>query len=221
MSLFVKKLTEDFEVAGNPVYAQQMSRYMRSKFPFFGIRSPEVKRILKARRKVTPLDDTLEKILHAMWDHDSREMQFAAVEVLKKELHTQEAAFINVLETLIVTKSWWDTVDAISVLAGDHLRRHPSLQPQVTDRWITAESIWLQRAAILHQLKYGPVTDFDRMKQYILSVSDTREFFLQKASGWALRQYARHAPHRVRDFVEENADTLSALTQREAMKHLR
>lgn len=221
MSAFVKELEADFQLAGNPAYAEQMSRYMRNKFPFFGIRSPEVKRLLKVRRKATPLDDTLEHILHRMWDHDNREMQFAAIEVLKKELHKQEAPFIKVLETLIVTKSWWDTVDALSVLAGDHLRRHPALQPKVTDTWITAENMWLQRAAILHQLKYGPETDFNRMKQYVLSVSHSREFFLQKASGWALRQYARHAPHHVRDFVEENANTLSALTQREAMKHLR
>ena len=221
MSVFVNKLEEDFEAAGNPEYARQMSRYMRDKFPFFGIRAPEVKRILKARRKATSLDDSIEKIVHSLWDHPNREMQFAAIEILKKELHRQEASFIKVLETLIVTRSWWDTVDALSVLAGDHLRRHPALQPMVTDQWIRSEDIWLQRAAILHQLKYGPLTDFDRMKQYILRVSDSSEFFLQKASGWALRQYARHAPRRVRDFVEESRGSLSALTQREAMKHLR
>ncbi len=220
MSVFVKKLAEDLHAACNPAYAMQMSRYMRNKFPFFGIRSPEVKRILKIRCNTTPLDDTLEKILHALWAHDNREMQFAAIEVLKKELYKQEASFIKFLETCIVTKSWWDTVDALSVLAGNHLMRHPSLQPGVTDRWITSENMWLQRAAILHQLKYGPTTDFDRLQRYILSVSNTHEFFLQKASGWALRQYARHAPHRVREFVEENSNKLSALTRREAMKHL-
>lgn len=125
---------------------------------------------------------------------------------------------VSALRRLIATKSWWDTVDTLAAWpVGSIVERHPAVVA-VMDEWIVDDDIWLARTAMLHQLRFGQHTDVDRLFRYALRRADSQEFFVRKAIGWALRQYARTDPEAVRSFVAANEGRLSSLTRREALK---
>ena len=127
---------------------------------------------------------------------------------------------MTTIRTLITTRSWWDTVDPLATrVVGGLVRRHPELTAEM-DAWSVAENLWLVRTAILHQLHYGPDTDTDRLFGYCTRQAGHRDFFVRKAIGWALRQYARTDPAAVSGYVAGNRDGLSPLSVREATKHL-
>jgi len=128
--------------------------------------------------------------------------------------------FIDVAHELIVAKSWWDTVDSLaSHTVGTLVHHHPRLVTTM-DEWIGSDNIWLARTAILYQLRYKEATDVDRLFRYTLIKANHPDFFMRKAIGWALRQYAWVAPETVRAFVLANEAKFSGLTRREALKNL-
>ena len=135
---------------------------------------------------------------------------------MQKTLKAQAPEFIEFLEELILANSWWDTVDWISKLVGMHFKRFPQLIVPVTERWMDSGNFWLQRVCLIFQLSYKEKTDADLMFKYVRRVADSKEFFLQKGAGWALRQYSRTNPEAVREFLASTR--LSALTKREAMR---
>jgi 3-methyladenine DNA glycosylase AlkD len=118
---------------------------------------------------------------------------------------------------MLLNKSWWDSVDWISTLVGIHFQRYPHLIVPITERWMSSDNRWLQRICIIFQLKYKKNTDYELLSKYILAVANSKEFFLRKAAGWALRDISRHNPTFVIDFVEKNPH-LSPLTKREALR---
>jgi 3-methyladenine DNA glycosylase AlkD len=129
------------------------------------------------------------------------------------------AKFIKTIEYLLITKSWWDTVDSISGgTLGVHFRRFPEVREKYLTKWRTSDNFWLRRATILFQLSYKKETDFDLLCEIIRENLGSKEFFINKAIGWSLRQYARVDPKAVKRFV--NATPLHPLSRREAMKHL-
>jgi 3-methyladenine DNA glycosylase AlkD len=122
------------------------------------------------------------------------------------------------LEELICTRSWWDTVDWVNKLVGLHFRRYPDLIKPVTERWMASGNFWLQRVCLIFQLTYKDKTDSDMMFDYVRRLADSKEFFLQKGAGWALRQYAKTNPDAVLEFVLNTR--LAPLTRREALKNV-
>jgi 3-methyladenine DNA glycosylase AlkD len=127
--------------------------------------------------------------------------------------------FITTLEYLILTKPWWDTVDALaSHPVGTHFQRFPAVKRKYLGKWRKSKNIWLRRTAILFQLGYKKETDFDLLSDIIRENLGSDEFFINKAIGWALRQYAYTDPKAVRRFVRETR--LHSLSRREATKHL-
>jgi 3-methyladenine DNA glycosylase AlkD len=121
---------------------------------------------------------------------------------------------------LISTKSWWDTVDALAAgVVGSLVRRHPELRSTM-DEWLAGDDLWLTRTAILHQLNHREATDAAWLFAACAARADHRDFFIRKAIGWALRQYARTDPDAVRAFVAAHRDRLSGLSVREALRHL-
>jgi 3-methyladenine DNA glycosylase AlkD len=138
---------------------------------------------------------------------------------LEKHAKKAKKTDIDVFESLITTKSWWDTVDYLaSHTMGDHLARHPELIPEYTERWITSDDLWLRRTAILYQLRYKQKTDAGRLFEYISRCKDEKEFFIRKAIGWALREYSKTDEQSVREFVA--VSRLSPLSEREALKYV-
>jgi len=112
----------------------------------------------------------------------------------------------------------WDTVDGLNKLVGLHFKQHPSLIRPVTERWVESGNIWLQRVSMIFQLTYKDKTDADLMFDYIRRLSKSKEFFIQKGVGWALRQYSKINPEAVAQFIA--ATPLAPLTKREGMKAL-
>jgi 3-methyladenine DNA glycosylase AlkD len=218
----VADLTTEFRAAGDPERAVGMRRYMRDQFAFFGVPTPQRRAI--TRRVLGPLGAPprvdLEAVGPLAWRADERELQYAAVDVLVRHVKLARPELLGVVGGLVTTKSWWDTVDALaSNVVGPLVRQHPELVDTL-DSWIAGDELWLARTAILHQLRYRDHTDVDRLFRYSLAWASCPDFFARKAIGWALRQYARTDPDVVRAFLAEQADVLSALTVREAAKHL-
>ena len=135
--------------------------------------------------------------------------------------HTKECSseFVDVLREVATNKSWWDTVDGIAPCVGELVRQDPSLAATM-DLWIGDQDMWLRRIAILYQLRYKAATDADRLFSYCELRGHETEFFIRKAIGWALREYAKTDPAAVRGFVACNETILSGLSKREALKNL-
>ena len=199
----------------------QMAAYMKDRYEFLGVKSPErrsaARATMRAAKQANP--DDIIQFANQCWMQPEREFQYVASDVLNANVKRLRTTDLTAVEQLIVTKSWWDTVDALaSQTVGGLVLANPDLVA-VMDEWIDSENMWLARTAILHQLKYGEKTDNDRLFRYSLARADDTEFFIRKAIGWALRQYARVDPDAVYAFVDQHAAEFSGLTKREALKH--
>ena len=209
---------EQFRAKGDPDVAQGQMWYMRHQFEYFGLKMPQWMAITKAFHKAHgfPDGEDLKILVRRCFEDDHREMHYFALETLQKTLKTQPAECIEFLEELILTRSWWDTVDWINKLVGLHFQRFPELIQPVTEQWMSSGNIWLQRVCLIFQLFYKEKTDTALLFAYVLRIADSKEFFLQKGAGWALRQYSKTNPAAVREFVESHR--LAPLTRREAMR---
>lgn len=220
-SAYFKIVRDTFRESGNPEVARMQMWYMRHQFDYFGLKMPQWMPLTKAIHKEhgVPEGEDLKVLARLCFEDDHREMQYFALETVQKKLKEQAPEFIDFLEELILTKSWWDTVDWIAKLAGMHFRHFPELISPVTERWMDSGNIWLQRVCLIFQLTYKEKTDAALMFGYIRRLSDSKEFFIRKGAGWALRQYSKTAPGAVKEFVATSR--LAPLTKREALKWLK
>ena len=200
--------------------ADAMAAYMKGVAPFFGVSAPDRRRI---QREVfngwKPDERDVIAFARAAWDRPQRELQYAACDLLQRRATWLSVGVFADIEWFITHKSWWDTVDSLAPVVGTLVATTPSLTQEM-DRWIDADDFWLARVAILHQLRYQLDTDADRLFGYCLRRAADEEFFVRKAIGWALREYAKSAPDAVRRFVDAHDSELSPLSKREARKHL-
>jgi 3-methyladenine DNA glycosylase AlkD len=210
-----------FSDHANPEIAEQQVRYMKDHFEYFGMKAPTWQPILKNVFSEFGMlsGEELHDFITVCFEDDCREMQYAAIEMTQKGIKKQPEEFIHILEYMIATKSWWDSVDWIATLVGIHFQRYPHLIEPTTERWMQSGYLWLQRICIIFQLKYKEKTDLALLSKYILAVANSKEFFLQKAAGWALRDLSRKNPNFVINFVAENPQ-LAPLTKREALRLL-
>jgi 3-methyladenine DNA glycosylase AlkD len=214
-------VAEIFRKHANAEKAREMEAYMKHHFSFFGIQKPLREHVcapLYTAWKHKPQEE-LNKDIRVLWTLPERELHYFAMETLKKSKYWVNTDSLALFEWLVTHQSWWDTVDFIAAhLLGNYFLCFPEFKVDVTSRWISGPDMWLQRSALLFQLSYKKNTDFELLKKHILIHRSSKEFFIQKAMGWALRQYARTAPEEVRLWVKDQ--TLPALTVREALKHL-
>ncbi len=210
-----------FEENADPAQAGPMKKYMRDQFDYLGIKSPQFKELMKefiAAKGMPPIKE-LDAILRDLWALPQREFQYAATSLLGRSEKQLPSGIIRTIEYMIVHKSWWDTVDTISGgVLGVHFRRYPEVRQKYLAKWRASENFWLRRATILFQLNYKQETDFKLLSEIIRENLGSKEFFINKAIGWSLRQYARVDPEAVKQFVE--ATPLHPLSRREALKHL-
>jgi 3-methyladenine DNA glycosylase AlkD len=199
-----------------------MHKYMRDQFPYVGIPTPQRRALSREvlAGQPRPDEDDLRAIALACWDLPEREYQYFAVDLLAGHPRGPTPEFLDTVRRLVTTKSWWDTVDPLaSRVVGSIVAAHPATVSTM-DSWLVDENLWLARTAILHQLTYKQGTDTARLFRYCLARADHRDFFIRKAIGWALRQYAWTDPEAVRRFVAAHATELSPLSVREATKNL-
>ncbi|UUZ92747.1 DNA alkylation repair protein [Paenibacillus sp. P25] len=204
----------------NPEQAAGMEAYMREQFPFLGIKTPEREALTKVFLKEhgVPSGDTLEEAVRALWRLPEREFQYTAMALLDKRRKDAGSARIDLLEELVTAKSWWDTVDLLAArLIGNHFTLYPEQIPGYTGRWLDSGNLWPQRSVLLFQLGYKKRTDTALLFGAIRHCADSKEFFIRKAIGWALREYSKTDEAAVRAFVAETP--LSPLSVREALKY--
>lgn len=218
---YLKETQTTFKNHCNPVRALKMKAYMRNQFEYIGMMSElrnNTQRELIQKLGV-PENEQLEEIVRELWLLPEREYQYFALELLDRWINKASPEIIHLLEELILSKSWWDTIDSISPsLVGSLFKNYPELIIPVTDKWMTSGNIWLQRSCILFQLKYKGDMDLDLLIKFIEQLKDSKEFFIKKSIGWILRQYSKYNPDEVRRYVEI-AD-LQPLSTKEALKYM-
>ncbi|MCR8645121.1 DNA alkylation repair protein [Paenibacillus sp. N1-5-1-14] len=221
MHAYTQAIRDVLEQHRDAEQAEPMSRYMKDLFPFLGIRTPvrdELTKQFIAEHGLPALEE-LSLIARELWQLPEREYAYVAIFLIGKYQKKLQPQHLDLLVELITTKSWWDTVDLLASNAvGSILRKHPELLPAYPDQWIHSSNMWLARTALLYQLKYKTHTDEERLFRYIQTCASSKEFFIQKSIGWALREYSKTAPEQVIAFVQK--ETLAPLSRREALRWL-
>ena len=213
-------LITDFEENCNELLAESMSKYMQDKFRFLGIRGATRTEIYKKyfpdARKTKNIDwDFVE----SCWNKEEREFQYVVVYYLKAMQKFLKREDISKLKYLIVTKSWWDTVDLLAKVIGSLVIRIEGYD-QIMLEWSKDSNIWLKRVAILYQLSLKEKVDKQVLDKILVNNLGDSEFFINKAIGWALRDYSKFNPEWVREFLEKNKNDMVNLSLREASKYL-
>ncbi|OOG73619.1 DNA alkylation repair protein [Flavobacterium sp. A45] len=220
---FIPSLEKAFQENSNAENAVAMSKYMKNNFDFFGIKTDERRLIFKTiwAENQKEVSENPREITMLLYSKKERELHYCALEILIKKLKNNYIKEdIQLIEKLIISNSWWDSVDVIAkFILGDYLRQLPLETDAVISRFSNSENMWLNRSAILFQLGYKEKTNFDLLKLVCKKHRTSTEFFIQKAIGWALREYAKTNPEAVRDFVF-NAD-LKKLSRKEALKNIK
>lgn len=221
MNPIVSETRELFREAANPADAAPMSDYMKNIAPFFGLKAVPRRQIQKEvfRQYATLPELEWEQTLRALYDAPERELHLMATDWLYHRRNGFHGATIHLIEWMITHKSWWDTVDFLAERPlGVWVAAFPKEAAPIIQRYIRADNFWLNRSAIIHQMFYGDKTDTALLEAAIIPHLESKEFFLRKAIGWALRQYAKTDPEWVREFVAKHP--MSGLSKREALKHL-
>ena len=213
-------LITDLEENRNELLAESMSRYMQDKFRFLGIRGATRTEIYKKyfpdARKTKTIDwDFVE----SCWNKEEREFQYVVVYYLKAMQKFLKREDISRLKYLIVTKSWWDTVDLLAKVVGSLVLRIEGYD-QIMLEWSKDSNIWLKRVAILYQLSLKEKVDEKVLYEILKNNLGDNEFFINKAIGWALRDYSKSNPEWVREFIEKNKNGIANLSLREASKYI-
>lgn len=218
---WLKPLGTLFKAHRSAEDATAMESYMKHIAPFFGIKAPDRRALLKVHMAEhgMPTPPELMAVARSAFAQPEREWHHTAVDLLMKQAKRLTPDDLPFLEELITTKSWWDTVDALAVhVVGAILKRHPEAIARWNERWITSPDLWLNRTAILFQNRWKADTDRALLFANITRHAAHRDFFIRKAIGWALRELAATDPGAVKAFVARQP--LSALSRREALRKL-
>lgn len=199
--------------------AAWQTAYLRDQFSFLGVERPIHQKVCRQVFSRWDIESFEEKI-EALWSCQEREFHYAAIDWALFAKKRWKEAHLALFEKMLRTHSWWDTVDPIAAhLVGGLVKTYPSLVSQM-DRWIEEENFWIRRTALLFQLRFKKETDADRLFSYCLKCASSKEFFIRKAIGWALREYAKSCPKEVLSFLSKYHMVLSPLSVREAKRRL-
>jgi 3-methyladenine DNA glycosylase AlkD len=204
--------------------AQGMKAYLLNQFEFLGLAAPVRRAAVKEIGKVK-WQSSADFLAAAelLWQKPEREYRYTAVDLLRQHSAQLSVNELPALQALLLQDAWWETVDGLSAVIAEVMHATVQQNPNAAatmDVWLTHPSHWVRRSAMLHQLGWCLDTDTTRLFGYATQLADEKEFFIRKAIGWALRDYARWNPQAVTDFLVEHRARLSGLTVREAAKHL-
>ena len=203
--------------------AAGMAAYMKTDMPFYGVQKRLRTPVFREMKRRYPIDDApeYEAAVLALWGRPSREEKYLAIGIATgyREFITFDR--VPLYRRLIVEGAWWDFVDDVAArCVGPVLLNEREAMAPVIDAWSEDPDMWIRRSAILAHLKHKADTDYEQLFRHCLALAPEREFFIRKAIGWSLREYAKTAPERVRDFALDHREELSGLSFREATKHL-
>ena len=221
-----RALREALRENANPAKAPGMQSYMKSEMPYLGVQAPALKAVCRQVFAAHPIETQsrwIDTILAIWRDADYREERYAAIKLGEHptyhEFQTLEA--LPCYEEMVVDGAWWDYVDAIAPrLVGGLLTRYPEAMKRRMLEWAHSQDIWKRRTSIICQLKFKDTTDIDLLQACVEPSIEHPEFFLRKAIGWALREYAKTDPVEIIAYIEKNAHRLSTLSKRQALRIL-
>ena len=212
-------ISSSYYAAADPAKAGPMAAYMKNQFPYLGLQKPErtalSREFLKAKKAEPGVDFSFTERCFELPEREFSYLALSYLDTVKNRLTPDDLPF---LEQLVQTRPWWDTVDTIAPIAGDVLRRFPEVREETAACWMEHNSFWMRRVSILFQLKYKAETDTTLLKRAILASCNTSEFFLNKAIGWALREYSKTDAAWVRAFIASHK--LRPLSVREGSKYI-
>lgn len=219
---FILDLETNFKEKINTVDAIAMAKYMKNNFTFYGIKTTERRLIFKNtwKNQKEEIEKNTRNIVLELYNREQRELHYCAIEIAIKELKgNYKKEDIYFIEKLITTNSWWDSVDTIAkYILGQYLIEFPEMIPEISNLFSNSNNMWLNRSAILFQLGYKEKTDFELLKLICSKHENSNEFFIQKAIGWSLREYAKTNSALVLDYVSQS--TLKPFSKKEAIKNL-
>ena len=220
-SRFIKALSPELISLGDRKRAIGAQAYMKDIAPFIGVATPERRALVKkiAKSMAAPTSDELGATARKLWELDEREFQYAACDLIGIYWKVADKKFLaSHVEDLITSRSWWDTVDSLGSVAISPLTDRYGCEKLIAS-WNNSPNMWLNRAAIQHQRGRKFETDVKLILQYCDDHSDSKEFFIVKAIGWALRDIAAINPRAVREFLKSHPD-LGRVAVREAERGL-
>jgi 3-methyladenine DNA glycosylase AlkD len=207
----------------DPERAAAAQAYMKSSIPALGVSVPEVRRLTTATAAAHPfesLEQLRDTVLEFWRSAAFREEHYAAIDLTGLRLARGERLMLPVYEEIIRTGAWWDFVDGVSERIGALLQAHRAVMTALLLNWSRDADFWIRRASITAQLKAKARTDTELLRDVIEANLADQEFFIRKAIGWALREYAKTDPEWVLAFVAEHNEGLSPLSRREALKNI-
>ncbi|UOQ43232.1 DNA alkylation repair protein [Halobacillus salinarum] len=199
-----------------------MEAYMKHRFAFFGIKTPERKQLLKPLWKEYKDISETERLETAklLFSKKERECHYAGLALLERGANKSPRSAVGFYHELLKTHSWWDTVDMIAAnLCGEYFRRFPEYLVPVTESWRSSTNMWVRRSSLLHQLSYKEKTNEALLFSTVDLLKEEKEFFIEKAIGWALREYSKTEPERVINYLEQT--DCRPLSRREGLKWLK
>ena len=214
------KLYEEMIRYKNEEQARQMSKYMLNKFEYIGIKTPGRRKIFKNFFKEYKNEEKINwEFVNKCWENKYREFQYIATDYLKNMKDKLTIDDIPNLKQLILKKSWWDTIDNLDMAIGALALKDSNVN-KILLEWSLDENIWLRRIAIDHQLLRKEKTNTELLEKILKNNLGQAEFFINKAIGWALRDYSKTNPEWVKNFIEKNKEKMAKLSIREASKYL-
>lgn len=223
---YVLRVDSALQPLANPANAVPMARYMRDKFLFLGVKTPErrsatksiVSELAKASSSCTSDSIVDWGVVTALWNRQAREFQYVACDYLLK-VKPLPSGDVTRLRGLIVSKSWWDTVDALSTVVGRAFAAG-TVEKQLILDWARDENLWVRRVSLICQRRLKNMTDTAVLEAAIRQNLGSDEFFINKAIGWALRDFSKTNPEWVKNFLHSYGSELSTLSIREGSKYV-
>ncbi len=221
---YVEGIEQLFLDLANTKVAKGQEAYMKNIFNFYGITSP----IRQKEQKIffvsdlKPCLETIAETIKCLWAKPEREYQYFGQELLQSYSNSFMEKDIKLLEYMITHKSWWDTIDFIAPkLVGIYFKQFPDKRDQILEKWLESGNIWLQRTCIIYQLKYKQDTDTECLQDVILTLVGSKEFFINKAIGWALREYSKTNAQWTLDFIQNYGHKMASLSIKEGLKRIK
>ena len=215
----IEELVKELKAVANPDDVVAMKAYMKNKFEFLGVKTPARRKLTKAFFK-QHTDSVIDwNFINEAWKNPYRELQYTALDYLEIRKKLLTPSDLPRLKKQAQTKSWWDTIDFLDRLVGSIIARFPETK-EIIVAWSCDEDIWLRRLAIDHQLLRKEKTDTKLLEKILVNNLGRTEFFINKAIGWALRDYSKTNPDWVKDFIERYRVEMAALSIREGSKYL-
>ncbi len=215
----VEDIFQGLKEVANPEDAIHMKAYMKDQFEFLGVKTPVRRKLSKVFFKKNSSLAIDWKFIHQAWDNPYREMQYVVLDYLQLKQKALTPSDLPKIKKLAQTKPWWDTVDFLCRSVGFICLHYPETKKFVLE-WSRDEDFWLRRIAIEHQLLQKEETDVQLLEQILINNLNQTEFFINKAIGWALRDYSKTNPDWVLEFIEKYKDKLSKLSIKEGSKYL-